>query len=400
VEELAGKTFPQVLRLAEQAALTVDPDLAERRRQQAQRKDARVSFFREQAGTAAISGRDLPPDEALAAMAAVNARAEDYKESGAFGDTPMDVLRAYGYLDLINGRPAADRIAVAEPQDDAADAAESYARAKARAAKTAAQARAGNGTRPGPGDGGGDADGNGGQARANPHPGGPGAGGSGAVPPDPRESRDDDIPGDPDDCSCTDCDGSCLAGDYDLGLDDDEPDNDDDGPRDHDPGGPGPGSGEPDGGGDPDDDGGPGPGGPGPRPGAPPAGQARQPRPADLVVPLATLLGLARRPGEIHGFGLLDPALARDLAAAAAASPRTEICVTVTSAEGYAIGHGCARPATRSKTPPAGPAPAPVALPARLNLTIPATALPPQPRPPPPNPPPRPATPKCGRYRT
>ena len=62
-------------------------------------------------------------------------------------------------------------------------------------------------------------------------------------------------------------------------------------------------------------------------------------------MPLATLLGLAERPGEIHGFGLLDPALARELAAAAAASPRTEVCVTVTSPEGYAIGHGCARPA-------------------------------------------------------
>ena len=51
-----------------------------------------------------------------------------------------------------------------------------------------------------------------------------------------------------------------------------------------------------------------------------------------------------RAAGEIHGFGLLDPALARELAAAAAASPRTEVCVTVTSPEGYAIGHGCARP--------------------------------------------------------
>ena len=67
-------------------------------------------------------------------------------------------------------------------------------------------------------------------------------------------------------------------------------------------------------------------------------------------MPLATLLGLAERPGEIHGFGLLDPALARELAAAAAASPGTEVCVTVTSGEGYAIGHGCARPA-RSVTP-------------------------------------------------
>ena len=71
-------------------------------------------------------------------------------------------------------------------------------------------------------------------------------------------------------------------------------------------------------------------------------------------MPLATLLGLAERPGEIHGFGLLDPALARELAAAAAASPRTEVCVTVTSPEGYAIGHGCARPARTAR--PAGPA--------------------------------------------
>ena len=105
----------------------------------------------------------------------------------------------------------------------------------------------------------------------------------------------------------------------------------------------------------------------------PPAGRARERRPADLIVPLATLLGLAERPGEIHGFGLLDPALARELAAAAAASPRTEVCVTVTSPEGYAIGHGCARPLLTSR--PVGPAASPVALPVRLNLTIPAATL-------------------------
>jgi len=91
-------------------------------------------------------------------------------------------------------------------------------------------------------------------------------------------------------------------------------------------------------------------------------------------VPLATLLGLAERPGEIHGFGLLDPALARDLAAAAAASPRTQVCVTVTSPEGYAIGHGCARPVRTTRQ--AGPAAPPVALPVQLNLTIPAATLP------------------------
>jgi hypothetical protein len=92
------------------------------------------------------------------------------------------------------------------------------------------------------------------------------------------------------------------------------------------------------------------------------------------VVPLATLLRLGERPGEIHGFGLLDPALARKLAAAAAASPRTEVCVTVASPEGYAIGHGCARPTPAARQ--AGQTGSPAALPARLNLTIAAAALP------------------------
>jgi hypothetical protein len=115
VSRLAGKTYTQVLRLAEEAALTVDPELAERRREQAQKKDARVTFLREQAGTAALSGRDLPPDEALAAMASVNARAQHYKDAGAFGDTRMDVLRAQAYLDLLNGITVDTRIACAEP---------------------------------------------------------------------------------------------------------------------------------------------------------------------------------------------------------------------------------------------------------------------------------------------
>jgi hypothetical protein len=124
-------------------------------------------------------------------------------------------------------------------------------------------------------------------------------------------------------------------------------------------------------------DGGSGSGGPRPGPGAPPAGRALQPRLPDLIVPLLTLLGLAERPGEIQGFGLLDPALARELAAAAATSPRTEVCVTVTSPEGYATGHGCARP-DRTRRPASTPAPpgdSPAGVPARLNLTIPATAL-------------------------
>jgi hypothetical protein len=53
------------------------------------------------------------------------------------------------------------------------------------------------------------------------------------------------------------------------------------------------------------------------------------------------------------------------------------LCATVTSPEGYAIGHGCARPDRRPRPEQATTSPSLLqGLPARLNLTIPATALP------------------------
>jgi hypothetical protein len=64
----------------------------------------------------------------------------------------------------------------------------------------------------------------------------------------------------------------------------------------------------------------------------------------NLTIPLATLLGLADRPGELAGIGPIDPGLARDLAAAAARTARSTWCITVTDEAGHAIGHGCARP--------------------------------------------------------
>jgi hypothetical protein len=42
----------------------------------------------------------------------------------------------------------------------------------------------------------------------------------------------------------------------------------------------------------------------------------------NLTVPATTVLRLADRPGELAGIGPIDPDLARDLAAAAARSPR------------------------------------------------------------------------------
>jgi hypothetical protein len=76
-----------------------------------------------------------------------------------------------------------------------------------------------------------------------------------------------------------------------------------------------------------------------------------------LTVPLGTAAGLADRPGEIPGIGPIDPWLARDLAAAAAANPKTTWCVTVTDGQGQAVAHGCARPEPKRHRKRAGPGP-------------------------------------------
>ena len=240
--ELPGKTYSQVEKLSVQAAATVDPESATRRRKDAEQHRSRVELSREDSGAAALSGRDLPTDQTLAAHASICARAEQYKESGAFPkDTRMDQYRATAYLDLINGTTVATRITSGH-----------------------------------------------------------------------------------------------LAGD-DAVLSDSTADD---------------------------------------APACPPPAVPAPPRLTDLVLPLATLLGLAERPGEGHGLGPLDPGLCRELAIATAASPWTQFCVTVTSQDGIAIGHGCARPprgGTRDTgTLPARPVPG---LPARVSLTIPVARL-------------------------
>ena len=90
------------------------------------------------------------------------------------------------------------------------------------------------------------------------------------------------------------------------------------------------------------------------RPGQPSADGANGTVPAgfagkvNLTIPLATLLDLAERPGDVTGIGPVDPALARDLARAAAQDPRTTWCITVTDGQGRAMGHGCGRPEPRA----------------------------------------------------
>jgi Domain of unknown function (DUF222) len=216
VLDRASRLTPGGLRAAiARAVMEVAPEKARERRENAARF-ARVERWAEDTGNAALMGRELPPDEVLAADQQITAWAGELKAAGLEGG--MDELRARAYLDLLLGKDSRPR----------------------RSAT---------------------------------------AGGDGSAAPD-------------------------------------SPDN---------------GSG-----------------------GAVPAGFAGR---VALTVPLATLAGLADRPGELAGLGPVDPWLARNLAAAAAQNPNTTWCVTVTDEHGYAVGHGCARPEPKSHRKRAGPGP-------------------------------------------
>ena len=307
LDDLAGKTPGQIGKLAATAAVTVDPHGAQRRREQAERDDARVRFWRECTGTSALAAYGLPTDAALAANANIRRRAQEYKRAKL--DGTMDQLRVLAFLDILNGITATARIAQARADTDA-------------------QAAAGQA-----------------QPAADPMPAGTAPTGTGATGDGPA--------------------GNGLAGngpadDWDLddGPVDDQSWDDGDLGADSTPDGESAGDGTEDreSGGDAPGDGGPRGGGPGGGPGAGPDPDAGDAGPAlaastNLTIPLATLLGLAGRPGQGHGLGPIDPGLARDLAAAAARSPHSTWCVTVTDQNGIAIGHGCATRA-RPESPP------------------------------------------------
>ncbi len=103
---VAGKNPGQIRILVARAVLKADPNAARQRREQAQR-DARVELWREDAGTAAICGFGLPPDEALAADQQITTRAMELKAAGVPGST--DQLRVRAYLDALLGQDATTR---------------------------------------------------------------------------------------------------------------------------------------------------------------------------------------------------------------------------------------------------------------------------------------------------
>ncbi len=299
----AGQQTSGQLRAAlARAILAADPDAARRRREQAQR-EARVLRWREDAGTAALCGRDLPSAEALAADQRISARARELKTAGLAGT--MDELRARAYLGFLLGRSGLPQPGTSDP--GAAGPAESTK---------------------GPGH----PDQN--PASADPGPGHPDRSPAGTGPgpghPDRSPASADPGPGHPD---------VRPAG---TGPGPGHPDRS--------PAGAGPGPGRRDGGAGGPARGGSGPcAGPGGRgtgadgpatrpwpPGGPPGGLAAR---INVTMPLSALPGTSDTPGEVAAFGPVDAELAR----AAGTHPATRWCVTVIGQHGQAVGHGCAR---------------------------------------------------------
>jgi len=352
LDQIPGQPPGVVGDIAATAVCTVDPDGAAKRREHAEREEARVRFWRANGGACALAAYGLPTDAALAANGAIEDRAQRYKKFKVRPDARLDQLRVLAFLDLLNGITVEARLAQAH-------------------ADAAAASRDGTAA-----DGGQDAPAGGEN---------PAAADSGA----PDEDLDA-------------CDWDAYFGDHgddrpggdasDSGGPGDGPDDsgsDHSQPAASDPAGPGGGDRDASRGADPAGDAGPGvpdddwfrdssepdarPGNhvsdaPGARPpgsgtdaadGDTSGGSAAAPAVpslaarANLTFPLTTLLQMGERPGAGHGLGPLDPALVRDLAAAAATNPDSQWCLTITNDEGQAVAHGCAKPArTKNTSPP------------------------------------------------
>ena len=120
VLDRAGRLTPGGLRSAvARAVIEVAPEKARERRETAARF-ARVERWAEDSGNAALMGRELPPDEVLAADQRISWWAGELKRAGLEGG--MDELRARAFLDLVLGkdsRPRAPEATDATGQDGA-----------------------------------------------------------------------------------------------------------------------------------------------------------------------------------------------------------------------------------------------------------------------------------------
>jgi hypothetical protein len=284
VGRAGGWTTGELRRAARRQVIAADPAAAHTRKEKAEKR-ARVERWTEDAGTAALAGRDLPPAGVLAADAHLTDWAKRLKAAGVAGT--LDQLRAQVYLALLNGQlpetllptggrgqpKTAGAAAQSEPSNDAAQGDPA----------TAGTCGAGGAApqRPGPGPG-------------------PALGPAGL--------------------SAT----AGAAGTSSAAAERSVP-----------AAGAAPGAG-----------------------GLPVRGSV------NLVLPLSAWLGWSAAPGEVVGFGPLDAADSRALAAALARDPATTWCVTVTGPGGRAVAHGCAKgglgpPPTEPCDPGKSPRPPP-----------------------------------------
>jgi Domain of unknown function (DUF222) len=292
-----GLTPGQLRAMAARVVMMIDPQAVEDRRKRAA-QNARVEKYREYDGTAALCGRDLPPDAVLASWRHIDTAARALRKHGAAGT--LQQLRAAVYLGLTAGM---DPLAML-----------------ARIMTAAGQA-------PAPGTGAGDA-----EDAAGPQTGTTGT--------DDRTWPWDE-PNEAEAWHDTDQDDSGNDHQDNPGQDgEDGEDGEDGGTRRNDPHPRGP----------------TGPRGgaaPSPEPGQDDAAGVGAPFPAliNLLIPVGNPYGWSSAPGEIPGFGPLDPRTTQDLMQAASRHRATRWCITLIGGDGTAVGHGCA-PGQHPWTPP------------------------------------------------
>jgi len=106
-----GQTYGEFRYAARKLVLTIDPDIA-RKRKDAARREAHVRRFQEESGNAGMVARELPSDEVLASWQHVEQRALDLRAAGVPGT--LQDLRVRAYLDLLQERDTRTLPAAAE----------------------------------------------------------------------------------------------------------------------------------------------------------------------------------------------------------------------------------------------------------------------------------------------
>ena len=112
IDQAGAMTTGQLRKALRRLVAATDPQAARRRAEQA-RTQARVECWGEGSGNSALAGRELPPDEVIAADERITAIARTLKAAGAPGT--MDQLRAAVFTALLIGRDPAQLAPVPGP---------------------------------------------------------------------------------------------------------------------------------------------------------------------------------------------------------------------------------------------------------------------------------------------